>query len=554
MHDLVALDEDTICKIAAGEVIDRPCSVVKELIENSIDAYSKHISIEVGDGGKEYIRVTDDGIGITSKDVDLAFGRHTTSKIRDIEDLNNLRTLGFRGEALPSIASVSKVEMRTRYKFEDFGSWISLEGGEIKGKSRISHPVGTVVEVRDLFYNVPVRKNELKSKSTELRNIVDVVAKYAILSHIKFKLSHDGKLLLSTPGQMFDNIVGIYGKKLAKDLVEVRHDNGGTKGYISKPSVSRPSKKYIITYVNKRYIRDRKLEDAIKNVYRTLIPKDTYPIAILSIDVDPSTIDVNVHPKKTEIHFYDEKMILDKIRNSILSTLQKTNMQTAIARAASKDKGGRSKIASIQTSFSDFGLFLSEERGEEVEILDAKISHLAQLHDSYIVASSKSGDIILIDQHAAHERINFERLELKMGGEIASQKLFEAHVLESLDITREDMELLNKTGFEIEEFGGNSYIVRSIPSVLIDVIETSEIEKVIEELLECGSIEHVKNSIISTAACKRSIKAGDRLSYEQMKKLVGELKATKMPYTCPHGRPTLMVLDKDELDKRFRRT
>jgi DNA mismatch repair protein MutL len=574
MRQIFVLEEQTIGKIAAGEVVDRPASVVKELIENSIDAGSSHVVVEVGSGGRDYIRITDDGSGISDDDAELAFEKHATSKIRGIEDLASLQTLGFRGEALPSIAAVSRIEMSTRHESEDFGTYLKIEGGVLKERKRITRGVGTTIEVKSLFYNLPARIGTIKSKTTELRHIVEVCIHYAVIyPEIKFELIHEEKVIMSTvgSGKMLDAIVNAYGSSVAKELIELKEQNAPPphatiSGYISRPSVSYGTKKHLFTYVNRRFVRSEVMEKAIKRGYSSLLPKHAYPFAVISLSIDPSEINVNIHPKKHEIRFYDADDVFQFIANAVFTTLRHADLIPEVVQhekgvAAAVDFLGlpREKKApiSVQTSFQEE--LKEEEFKEKGEgSLTIRSAPLYQVLDSYIIALSEEDDVIVIDQHAAAERINFEKLVGKYGGRIDKQTLLRPHMPElsphQLYVLRENEKMLRDMGFDIERLGDDSYVIRAIPVVFHGMLGEDELTDVIMRLVEeSGKKEERIKVLFSTAACKASIKAGEKLSYEYMRELVEQLKSTKIPYTCPHGRPTMIRLSKKEIEKRFKR-
>ena len=587
MRSIFVLEEQTIGKIAAGEVVDRPSSVVKELIENSIDAGSRHVVMEVGNGGRDYIKVTDDGCGISEEDVEVAFEKHATGKIKSIEDLASLQTLGFRGEALPSIAAVSRIEISTRHRSEDFGTYLKVEGGAIKERRRITRAVGTTIEIKSLFYNLPARIGTIKSQSTELRHIIDVFINYAVIyPEIKFELFHDEKEkpMITTigNGKMLDAIVNAYGSGIAKELIELKELYSPASsplidiqvsGYISKPVASYGTKKHLFTYVNRRFVRSEVMDKAIKRGYGTLLPKHAYPFAVVSLCIEPNEINVNIHPKKHEIRFYQPDEVFHAIVESVSTTLRHADL---IPEVVEKEKGPeawagteaeavdffglereRKALVSVQTSFQA-DIAKIGEKGEGGSLLDIHLAPLYQVLDSYIIAQSEADDVLMIDQHAAAERINFERLIEKYGRRIDKQALLRPYVPEfsphQLYLLRENEEALRDMGFDIERFGDDGYIIRAIPVVFYRLIGEEEIVEVIERLVEeSGKKEERTKVLFSTAACKASIKAGEKLSYEGMKEIVEGLRNAKIPYTCPHGRPTMIRLSKKEIEKRFKR-
>ena len=572
MKSIFVLEERAIGQIAAGEVVDRPASVVKELIENSIDAGSTHIVVEVGNGGSDYIRITDDGSGICEEDTEVAFEKHATSKIKGIEDLVSLHTLGFRGEALPSIAAVSRIELSTRHRSEDFGSLLNLEGGVLKGRRRITRSVGTTVEVKSLFYNLPARIGTIKSKSTELRHIVDVCINYAVINPaIKFELFHDDKNIISTlgNGKMLDAIVNTYGSSVANDLIELKEPDSSTRfnvrinGYISKPAASYGTKKHLFTYVNNRFVRSELVERAIKRGYMTLLPKYAYPFAVLALSIDPGEINVNIHPKKHEIRFYQSNDVFHFIIAAVSTTLRQADL---IPEVVEREKDAVEALDSFtppqekkapvseQTSFqADMDADVPDEGR-----LDICSVPLYQVLDSYIIAQSEADDVIMIDQHAAAERANFERLIERYGHRIDKQTLLRPYVPElsphQFYLIRENEEALRDMGFDIDRLGDDSYIIRAIPVVFHGMIGEDEITDVIVQLVEeSGKREERIKVLFSTAACKASIKAGEKLSYDSMRAIVAGLRNAKLPFTCPHGRPTMIRLTKKEIEKRFKR-
>ena len=599
MSRISVLDGETVRKIAAGEVIERPASVVKELIENSIDACCKRVVVEIGKGGKDFIRVSDDGHGILADDVELAFVRHATSKIRRIEDLSSLRTLGFRGEALPSIAAVSTVEMRTRHESESFGTYLRVEGGVVKEKRRISRGVGTTVDVKRIFYNMPARAATLKSRIVEFRHILNVFTRLALIhSDVKFELFHDGKIVASTPGngKMLDAVVSLFGVSVGKNLIEVNYaDKYRIFGFISKPSNLYSTKKFMFMFVNGRYVHSETMENAVRRAYGTLLPKNKHPFAIISLEIPPKDVDVNVHPRKEDVRFRNERDVAYSISEAVSEALKsaelmpemavsdtRTHASTLATHLSSHYLRGRAE----QTQVSEGALVREEsgERGavagakeesvEENERLDISLFPLYQLLDSYIVAQNDAGDIIIIDQHAAAERINYERLLEKYWNGAGKQALLKPIIPDlsphQAQLLRENEDLLREMGFDLEKFGDDAYIIRAIPAVFNDLIEKwreskgesrfegereqGKILGVLERILEERSVREERlHTLLSTAACVASVKAGEKLSYEEMRAIVEALRKTKMPFTCPHGRPTMIRLSRRELERRFKR-
>ncbi len=627
MPRILILEELTVGKIAAGEVVDRPASVVKELVENSLDAGSRRVVVEVGNGGRDYIRVTDDGCGICEADAETAFKKHATSKIAKIEDLASLQTLGFRGEALPSIAAVSRVEISTRHESEDFGTFLRVEAGTTKERRRVTRAVGTTLQVKSLFYNLPARISTFKSRATELRRIIAVCTNYAVAyPEIKFELFHDGRLVLSTlgNGKMLDALVNAYGSSLGRELLELKEPAAPAtsplvqvRGFISKPAASYSTKKHLFTFVNRRFVRSELVEKAVKRGYGTLLPRHAYPFAVLSLRVPPSEVNVNIHPKKHEVSFYRPDEVFHAVAESVSTTLRNSDLIPEVVKKAEtgsfsrqreKERQREKKAESeekrrsrrdeakheiLQTSFQ-FQRPTTEEvsknekegggtggragtgTGRGSSELNIRAAPLYQVLDSYIVAQTDADDLILIDQHAAAERINFERLLEKYwqsGRRINNQTLLRPYLPElsphQLYLLRENEEMLREMGFDLERFGEDGYVVRAIPVVFHGMLGEDEIIEVIERLVEGEGeveveVEGEESSkrekkeerlkvLFSTAACKASVKAGEKLSYEGMREIVRGLKAAKMPFTCPHGRPTMIRLTKREIEKRFKR-
>ncbi len=575
MRSIFVLEELTISKIAAGEVVDRPASVVKELIENSIDAGSSHVIVEVGNGGRDYIQVTDDGCGISEGDVAVAFEKHATSKIKQIEDLTSLQTLGFRGEALPSIAAVSRIVLSTRHEREDFGTQLTIEGGVIKDRRKVTRSVGTTIEIKSLFYNLPARIGTLKSKSTELRHIVDVCINYAVIyPEIKFELVHDEYPIISTvgTGNMLDAIVNTFGSGIAKELIKLKEPDfpqhsATITGYISKPAVSYGTKKHLFVYVNRRFVKSEVVEKAIKRGYMSLLPKHAYPFAVVSLCIDPREINVNIHPKKRELSFYHANDVFHYIVDAVSTTLRHADLIPEVVQRDTStetravDLFGLPKTKkateSVQTLFQEAitaGEFAEREGGGRLNI---RPTPLYQVLDSYVIAQSEEDDVIMIDQHAAAERINYEKLIERYGERIDKQALLRPYMPElsphQFYQISENESVLRDMGFDIELLG-DGYIIRAIPVVFYGMIEENEITDVMMQLVEeRGKREERIKVLFSTAACKASIKAGEKQSYEAMRELVERLKTAKLPYTCPHGRPTMIRLSKTEIEKRFKR-
>ncbi len=563
MNRINVLSEKTVNQIAAGEVIERPASVVKELVENSLDAGADEISVEVEDGGKKRIKVKDNGCGMSREDVELAFKKHATSKIQDIEDLDDLNSLGFRGEALPSIAAVSKMTAITKTEDQLEGTKIVLKGGEIESVEEIGCAVGTSIEVKDLFYNTPARKKYLKKTNTELSHVSEVVTRNAIANpKVEFSLEHNGKELTFVPrsSSMLENIKSIYGVEVAKRMIEVEEgfDDLSVKGYVSKPEISRSNRKHIFTYVNSRYVKNNVLKDGIVDGFETLLKKGRYPLAFLDIKIDPSKIDVNVHPTKTKIRFLEAERIRKKIAGAVNDALLEEDLVPE--KTAGEEKS--TPKSSERSEPTEKGKQSRLEMDEEREVKGSKLSHMSVVgivKDSYIVVETPSG-LAVVDQHAAHERINYEDLKKKAKDEIDSQKLVTPKTVElkpkEAALLRANEELLEKLGFEIDHFGKTTFRLRGVPVIFGEVQEKEILHSVLDELSDKRntSLEERQEEMIKYMACHDSVTAGDRLSITSARKLLERLGRVENPYTCPHGRPTIVSFSETEIEKWFKRT
>jgi DNA mismatch repair protein MutL len=536
------LPEDLINKIAAGEVIERPASVVKELLENSIDAGATKISIEIQNAGRKLMRVSDNGIGMSEAEIALALQRHSTSKIKSLEDLSNLSTLGFRGEALPSIASVSRMKIECN------------PSGQ-----------GLTVEIKDLFYNTPVRLKFLKSNSSELGHIGDIIAKYAMAyPSVAFSFISDGKPILQSSGNgnLKEAIMAVYGFDLVKQLVECAFtfDHGRIHGLISLPTLSRIDKGYENFYVNQRYIRNFLLNRALEEGYRTLIPSNRYPVAVLFIEIEPNEVDVNVHPTKREVKFAKTQAVMDAVRNAVLNSFKNLDLVkstiSAINTYGQEEQLPQTLDMGLDTleSFSSLPAHALQFEVSSIEPLFPIYQH----RNTYIVATDGE-DLVLIDQHAAHERILYDRLTNQPAAN-QSQPLL---IPENIEVNQnekallaENLTYLSSLGFEIEEFGNNSYLLRSVPAVVSKTSAKQLFVDLLAELSALGrstQVEIRQENLRKLIACHSAIKAGDSLDQSEMKQLIRDLYLTKNPLTCPHGRPTMLRLSEEELLKRFQR-
>lgn len=572
-------------KIAAGEVIERVNSVVKELVENSIDAKSKVIDIDLIDSGIKKLTVTDDGVGMTKIDAKLAFSRHATSKLIKEDDLFFINTLGFRGEALPSIASVSKVKLKT--STGGVGTEIIIHGGKLISESASDARRGTSIEVSDLFYNTPARLKYLKSDTTELSNIVMYVEKLA-LTHpeIKFKLSNNNKEIVSTSGSnnLLKTIYELYGYLVSSNMIRITgsNDDYDIDGYICKPSILKSNRNHLTTIVNGRIVKNVELNKAINEGYYTYKPDIKYPIVVINISVDPTIIDVNIHPTKQDIKFSKQfeldslvtKLIKDALYKSLLIPkveVKEVNYDNEIN--ILKEEKPKEYIVNKdlnvlkdeQKQFN-FATVKKEVKNNKKDILEKNdtIKHLelypcGLVMGTYIICENES-NMYLIDQHAAQERINYERY-LK---HLKSEEIHTTDLLIPISIElnpsdyikfMERKEVLINMGFGIEEFGINTILIKKHPTWLLRGYEKESIEKLVDFVINDYNVDRIKfnDSLAKTLACKMSVKGNTRITEQDMQSIISDLVLCDNPYNCPHGRPTIITFTKYELEKMFKR-
>lgn len=611
MSKIRILDDDLITKIAAGEVVERPASVVKELVENSIDAGASIIEIEIENGGISLIKITDNGHGIEKDDVELAFLRHTTSKIENENDLYNIRTLGFRGEALASICAVSKVEMITKTKDDITGTKIYIEGGEIIDKIECGAPDGTTIIVKDLFYNTPARLKFLKTPSREAMVVSEIVQSLALSNeNISFKYKSNDKLVLATKGDgnLLNAIIALYGRQVKDNLLKIDFEENDIKieGYIGNNALGKNNRNYQTLFINGRLIKNKTINAAIENVYRSFSTSDKFPLYVVKLKMNPQLVDVNVHPTKAEVKFQNDqdiyRLVYKAFQNAFATAASVPNVVLGPSVENSNRRNISPQIKSGEIKFSlnsldkqsqdidNSNIFIDykpnikeddqkyinndenkEKFMEEVknskdeEIIDNKIPTvfpklvaIGQIHLMYIIAEAEN-EFYIIDQHAAHERILYEKyLEEYQRTSIHSQTLLTPKIIDlkasDKEFLLENIDNFAKIGFVIEDFGGNSISLRSVPVIYgnpnyIDVFNEilNEIQQTSNGFL--GSV----NKIIYTMACKGAIKAGDKLTLSEMNKLIDDLRRCQNPYSCPHGRPTLIRMNYEELEKKFRR-
>ena len=611
------LPENIANKIAAGEVVQRPESVVKELIENSIDAGASTIEVLIKRAGKTLIEVIDDGMGMTEEDAILCVQKHATSKISRMEDLDSISTLGFRGEALSSIASVSQLEIRTETKDDELGTLIRIDDGSTIIKEKGSFPKGTSILVKNLFFNTPARRNFLKTDSTELKHIIDIFNKTALSRHnINFKLYNDDDLILDySSGSLQNRICSVFADNMLEALipVEERTDYLNINGFIGKPSMLKKSKGDQYVFLNWRYVVCRSINHAVFTAYENILEKGDFPFFVLFIELDPKRVDVNVHPSKLEIRFDDEKTIYNFVLAVVKKSLGTHDLVPSMMFTTSTREGEKMRFDNFnkvekndfsdrpafterkslaKTNFSDkeidlvFGSLPDSspqagsgeavkppfDKTENMEIYhqpevqsyevrkENDTPFIIQLHNKYILSQIKSG-LMIIDQHAAHERILYEkaikRFEANMP--FSQQLLFPKTI--DLDparftILKEINPFLLKLGFAVKFFGRNTIVIEGVPD---DIKKGSE-EKVLLDLIEEYAVNakekkfEERENIAKSYSCKAAIKAGDYLNEKEMRLLIDQLFAASMPYVCPHGRPIVVKISLEEFDRRFGRT
>ncbi len=577
MSKIRVMSETLANKIAAGEVVEKCSSVVKELCENSIDAHAKNILIQLEEGGKKKIQVIDDGDGMNEEDAILAFQRHATSKIYKDDDLFFIDTLGFRGEALPSIASVSKVELKT--SDGEVGTHLIIEGGKKDLLEKTDARKGTNIQITNLFYNTPARLKYLKSEQTELANCVSLIEKLA-LSHaeVSFTLSHDNRLVLKTSGSgdLLKTIHEIYGLQVSSKmlLVKASNDDFDLFGYVCKPEILKSNRNHMIVMVNDRIVKNYDINKAINDAYYTYKPDIKFPIVVLKINTDPTLIDVNIHPTKQDIKITKMAVLTDLLIKTIKDALYKALLvPDALLRTPEVQSATKEVVEQIvaeqeeayvptvvQTEFN-----LKEEPKEDIVIENPEMKELVLYpvglaHGTYIIAENESG-IYIIDQHAAQERVNYERnMAALRAKEVHTTKLLfpitiELSGSEFLKVKNEE-DHLRDLGFDIEEFGLNTFIIKGHPTWLREGYEEESIRRIIDLIVGgISKIDPVKfnEAVAITLACKMSIKANMHISHEAQEELLKELCACDNPYNCPHGRPTIIKFSNYDLERMFKR-
>ena len=578
------LPDDVASQIAAGEVIERPASVVKELLENAIDAQASYIYIKVDEAGKRLVEVVDDGSGIPTGELALAVARHATSKLGGVDDLFHIQTLGFRGEALASIASVSRLTITSHPATEPIGARIRIDGGLIGNVEIVGSPTGTTVRVEDLFFNVPARLKFLKNDQTEMRHIESLVARYALAyAGIRFQLLQSGRESLQTTGNgdRREVLAALYGVDIGKQMVEVLAVDNDIKitGYISPISLTRSNRREIIFFINNRPVQDLSLATAVIQAYHTMLMVGRYPMAVIMVDLPPETVDVNVHPTKAEVRFREPGLIFSSVqravRRALLAHSPVPNLTTS-SYWRTPEESTRNDISGprwdltvdnqVEPRVDQPGIEpfeMARQPGFDRSFSRTPILRLiGQVAMTYVVAEGPDG-LYLIDQHAAHERVLFEKMmgqAENMGGvSIPAQSLLNPLPVElSMNharIIEQQLAVLNRLGFQIEEFGGNTFLIRSLPALLAGMDPAAALRVLVEDFEEDESpLQSELEARIIARVCKRAaVKAGQLLSHEEQRSLLADLEACQSPRTCPHGRPTMIHLSVDLLERQFGR-
>ncbi|MBA3704993.1 MAG: DNA mismatch repair endonuclease MutL [Bacteroidetes bacterium] len=615
MPDIIQLLPDSVAnQIAAGEVVQRPASAVKELMENALDAGSTNIKLIIKDAGRTLIQVIDNGCGMSETDARMSFERHATSKIRKAEDLFAIRTMGFRGEALASIAAIAQVELKTKRTGEDIGIKIDIEGSELKSQEACSCAEGSSISIKNLFYNIPARRNFLKTDTVELRHIIDEFQRVAIPNpQVAFSLHHNNtEIFHLETGVLKQRLMAIFGSSYNTRLVPVEEDTDivKIKGFVIKPEFAKKTRGEQFFFLNKRFIKSAYLNHAVQSAFEQLLPSDSFPSYFLMLDVDPKTIDINIHPTKTEVKFEDEKAIYAFLRSTIKKSLGQFNISPSLdfnqeahlynmplkpadgifkqptikvdpnynpfktgtptsPAPSDRELSNRANWDKMYSRHADNKLEFEQKKEDAPqqtintdwnnELHESNKKATYQLHNTYILSHIKSG-FMVIDQQGAHERILYERIlaSFERNKSVTQQELFPKTIeLNAADfaLVKELQMEIQAIGFDIREFGKNTYIIHGIPADTADHDSAALLEGLIENykqnLLELKSDK--RENLARAMARNTSIKSGKALSQEEMNNLIDELFACKMPYSTPNGKPTITTFSSDDLDKRFKK-
>ncbi len=594
MREIQVLDNGLINKIAAGEVVERPVSIVKELVENAIDAGATKISIEISDGGISFIKISDNGWGIPKEQVKTAFLRHATSKIKNLTDLENVLSLGFRGEALSSIAAISQVEILTKTKDENTGIRLVIEGGKVISENEAGMVDGTTFIIKNVFFNTPARRKFLKKPSTESGYISDIVHKFAIgRPEIAFTYINNGSEIFKTNGNSDLNtaLLNVYGKETAKNLIPVSINKNGItlSGFAGKPVISRGNRAYEHFFINGRYIKSDIVQSAVENAYKTKLMGGRFPFFIIKMDIAPHLVDVNVHPAKLEVRFAHEEEVYAVIYEAVSSALKSESLipEVKIPQKFSEITQTPVFTAPVQNSIADivykttdrvvvkedYQSFSNSNEGKRVlpwedfkkekedvkPVVNYKV--IGQFLLTYWLVEA-SNSLYIIDQHAAHERILFEEItENFKNSKVVTQQLLQPNViklsLSEIDTLNDNKELIEKFGFDVESFGENTFAVRSVPYIIKGLPNAGFFNEILDKLsgidTKISNVIEAKTEAVALSACKAAVKGNDRLSFAEARELIEKLMKLENPYTCPHGRPTIVEISRYEIEKMFKR-
>ena len=574
---IILLPESWASRIAAGEVVERPASVVKELVENSLDAGAKEISVWLEKSGTTLIRVSDDGHGIATEDLPLALERHSTSKLKDESDLFRIATLGFRGEALPSIASVSKMEIVSRVENEDVGSRLRVDGGKKGELQAAGCPVGSTVEVRDIFFNTPARRKFLKSPATELSHTCDVINRMA-LAHavVHFRLHHTEKMLCDYPrvSRLQDRLQQVLGQQISDGMEPFSWGSGKLRinGFLSSSPSSFSNTRHLMTFVNRRFVRDRILTHAVLQGYETLLMKGRYPAVVLYLEIPFEEVDVNVHPAKYEVRFRRQSEVHDAVVEAVREQLKKEAKEPSLATVRHREPifpGVQESPLPYPAPFlKEARPFIKDDSAKSETTKEqnqngffSSLEIIGQILGCYLVCASPRG-MALIDQHAAHERVAFEKMRYQLDkGEVERQSLLIPQVLElpvaEAALLEQRLNVIEHLGFTVEEFGPNAFAIKSVPALLPPGDYREVMRGMIAEFAEVGESTELQQGLeerLATIACHSVIRANRRLEIREIQALLSELDQIDFATQCPHGRPVLLEFTQEHLEKMFKRT
>lgn len=575
MSRIRILPPEVVGKIAAGEVVERPASVVKELLENALDAGARSVRVEIRDGGKKLIRVSDDGAGIDADELPLSVERHATSKLQDAGDLERISTLGFRGEALASIGAVSRLSILSRPHDRMEACEVVVEGGEHRPPAPRGGPAGTIVTVENLFYNVPARLKFTRSASTEAGYVHRMVSRYALAyPEIRFQLVGDGRMSFRSEGsgELRDAIIAVFGVETARKMLELPQDEEpgsiAVSGYVGDPSLSRADREWLILFINRRLVQDRSLSMAVAQAYHTFLMSGRHPVAVINVHMPHEEVDVNVHPAKSEVRFRSQNEVFGavqrKVRAAIISGASVPQLSSGAYRPSDRDfvSTGSTRLA-LEAQRT-----LRMPADEEADVMAQPLLPsedlpmlrvVGQVQQAYIVAEGPDG-MYMIDQHAAHERILYDKMKKEYEEhENTAQALLEPATVEltpaQAALLENEADTLASVGFDVEPFGGTTYIVRSVPAIMAGQNAAGALSDVLAEMVEgfAPLAKEADERLIITICKRAAVKAGQTLSHEEMRSLVRQLEETSAPRTCPHGRPTMIHISTSRIAYQFGR-